>query len=82
MNVTIFWESSLWIVDEVTLLSNKNLKETLDKNKLELSKLLEEFTLLYFSAGDSGLSKAYNQSSSDQKFLPQNLPFSSRLNYL
>jgi len=55
-------------VDKVTqLLPNKNLKATLSKNKLELSKLLEEFSLLYFSAGDSDLSKVYNQSSSDPK---------------
>ena len=40
-------------MDEVTqLLPNKNLKENLGKNKLELSKLLEEFILLYFLAGD------------------------------
>jgi len=61
-------------VDEVTqLLPNKNLNETLGKNKLELSKLLEEFTLLYFLAGDSGLFKAYNQSSSDQNFRPSSI---------
>jgi len=49
VNVTISWESFLWTVDEVTqLLSNKNLKETLDKNKLELSKLLEEFFSFVF----------------------------------
>jgi len=49
VNITIFWESSLWMVDEVTqLLSNKNLKETLGKNKLELSKLLEEFNSFVF----------------------------------
>ena len=80
VNVMIFWEYSLWTVDEVTqLLPNKNLKETLGKNKLELSKLLEEFTLLYFSAGDSGLSKAYNQSISAKNFRPL---FHSRLGYL
>ena len=33
VNVTIFWESSTWMVDEVTqLLSNKNLKEIWGKN--------------------------------------------------
>jgi len=49
VNVTISWESFLWTVDEVTqLLSNKNLKETLGKNKLELSKLLEEFFSFVF----------------------------------
>ena len=45
------------MVGDVTqLLSNKNLKETLGKNQLELSKLLKKF----FSAKDSGFSKAYN----------------------
>ena len=49
VNITIFWESSLWTVDEVIqLLSNKNLKETLGKNKLELSKSLEEFYSFVF----------------------------------
>ena len=34
------------MVDEVTqLLSNKNLKESLGKNKLELSKLLKELNV-------------------------------------
>jgi len=57
-------------VDEVTqLLSNENLKETLGKNKLELSKLLEELNSLSFLARDLGLSTASDQSSSDQKFL-------------
>ena len=62
-----------------TVSAEQNLKETLGKNKPELSKLLEEFTLLYFWAGDSGLSKAYNQSSSDQNFWPL---FNSILSYL
>jgi len=48
VNVTISSESSLWIADELAhLLSNKNLKETLDKNKLVRSKLLEELSALF-----------------------------------
>ena len=48
------------MVDEVTqLLSNKNLKEILGKNKLELSKLLEKLNSLFF-AGDLGPSTAYD----------------------
>ena len=48
MNVKTSWESSLWMVDEVTqLLSNKNLKETIGKNKLVRSKLLEELNSLF-----------------------------------
>jgi len=43
VNVKTSWESSLWMVDKVTqFLYNKNLKETLGKNKLERCKLLEE----------------------------------------
>ena len=58
------------MVDEVTqLLSNKNLKETLGKNKFVRSKLLEELNSLFLLAGDSGPSKSYNWSSSDQIFL-------------
>ena len=46
----------------------QKLKETLGKNKLELSKLLEELNSLFlFLAGDLGLSMAYDRSSSDQK---------------
>jgi len=40
----------------------------LGKKQLELSKLLKSFSPLHFSVGDSGLSKAYNRSSSDQNF--------------
>ena len=70
MNVKTSWESSLWMVVEVTqLLSNKNLKETLGKNKLERSKLLEELNSLFLLAGDLDPSTAYNRSSSDQNFL-------------
>jgi len=48
VNVKTSWESSPWMVDEVTqLLSNKNLKETLGKNKLVRSKLLEELNPLF-----------------------------------
>ena len=58
------------MVNEVTqLLSNKNLKETLGKNKLLRSKLLEELNSLFLLAGDLGPSTAYNQSSSHQIFL-------------
>ena len=68
MNIRTSWESSLWMVDEVTqLLSNKNLKETVDKNKLVRSKLLEELNSLFLLARDLGLTTAYNQSSSDQR---------------
>ena len=57
------------MVDEVTqLLSNKNLKETVGKNKLVRSKLLEELISLFLFAGDLGPSMAYNRSSSDQIF--------------
>ena len=66
MNVKTSWESSLWMVDEVTqLLSNKNLKETLGKNKLEHNKLLEELNSLFLLAGDLSPSTAYNRCSSD-----------------
>ena len=69
------------MVDEVTqLLSNKNLKETLDKNKLQLSKLLEELNSLFLLAGDLNPSTAYNQSSSDQRFFRP--LFYSKLGYL
>ena len=58
------------MVNEVTqLLSNKNLKETVGKNKLVRSKLLEELNSLFLLAGDLGPSTAYNQGSSDQIFL-------------
>ena len=68
MNIKTSWESSLWMVDEVTqLLSNKNLKETLGKNKLVCSKLLEELNSLFRLARDLGPSTAYNRSSSDQR---------------
>ena len=70
VNVRTSWESSLWTMDEVTqLLSNENLKETIGKNKLVRSKLLEELNSLFLLAGDLGLSTAYNGSSSDQIFL-------------
>jgi len=43
VNVRTSWESSLWIADGVTqLLSTKNLKEIVGKDKLVHSKLLEE----------------------------------------
>ena len=50
VNVTIFWETSLWTVDEVTqfLPNPKNIKETVGKNKLIRSKLLEELNSLFF----------------------------------
>ena len=59
------------MVNEVTqLLSNKNLKETVGKNKLVRSKSLEELNSLFlFLAGDLALSTAYDRSSSNQKFL-------------
>ena len=48
MNVRTSWESSLWIVDEVTqLLSTKDLKEIVGKNELVRSKLLEEYNSLF-----------------------------------
>ena len=57
------------MVDEVTqLLSNKNLKETIGKNKLVRINLLEELNSLFLLARDLGLSMTYNQSSSDQRF--------------
>ena len=81
VNVKTSWESSLWTVDEVTqLLSNKNLKETLGKNKLELSKLLEELNSLSFLTGDLGPSTAYDRGSSDQKI--SRPLFHSKLGYL
>jgi len=56
------------MVDEVTqLMSNKNLKETVGKNKLVHNKLLEELNSLFLLAGDLGPSTTDNQSSSDQK---------------
>ena len=58
------------MVNEVTqLLSNKNLKETLGKNKLLRSKLLEELNSLFLLARDLGPSTTNNGSSSDQIFL-------------
>ena len=61
-------------MDEVTqLLSNKNFKEILSKNKLELSKLLEELNSLSFLAGYLGPSTAYDLSSSDQNFLTSSI---------
>ena len=49
MNVTIFWEFSLWTMGEVTqLLSNEKSQRDLGKHKLELSKLLEEFHSFVF----------------------------------
>ena len=61
VNVKTSWESSFWMVDEVTqLLSNKNLKETLRKNKFERSKLLEEWNSLFLLTGDLSHSTAYN----------------------
>jgi len=69
VNVKTSWESSLWMVDEVTQhLSNKNLKETLGKYKLERNKLLEELNALFLLAGDLGPFTTYNRSSSDQNF--------------
>ena len=57
------------MVDEETqLLSNKNLKEIVGKNKLVCSKLLEKLNFFFLLAGDLGLSTAYNRSSSDQIF--------------
>jgi len=68
------------MMDEVPqLLSNKNLKEIIGKNKLVRSKLFEELNSLFFSVGDLGVSMAYNRSSSDQKFLPL---LYSKLGYL
>ena len=58
------------MVDEVTqLLSNKNLKEIVGKNKLVRSKLLEKLNSLFFLGRDLGPSTAYNRSPSDQIFL-------------
>ena len=81
MNVKTSWESSLWMVDEVTqLLSNKNLKETVGKNKLVRSKLLEKLYSPFLLAGDLGPSTAYNGSSSNQISPPP--LFHSKLGYL
>jgi len=45
----IFWEFSLWTVDEVTqLISNEKSQRDLGKNKLELCKLLKEFYSFVF----------------------------------
>ena len=86
VNVTISWESSLWMVDEVTqLLSNKNLKETLGKNEVELSKLLEEFFLLYISQLEIlvCLRLTTKVLLTKNSYLQRGIPFfSSRLNYL
>jgi len=46
------------MVDVTRLLSNKNLKETVGKNKLIRSKLLEELNSLFLLAGDLGPSTA------------------------
>ena len=52
MNVKTSWESSLWIADGVTqLLSTKNLKEIVGKDKLVRSKLLEELNSLFLFSG-------------------------------
>ena len=60
---------SLWMVDEVTqLLSAKDHKESVGKDELVRSKLLEELNS-FFLAGDSGPSKVYNRSSYYQNFL-------------
>ena len=68
------------MMDEVTqLLSNKNLKETLGKNKLELNKLLEEFYSFVFLSWRFWSLSGYNQNSSDQNFRPL---FNSKLSYL
>ena len=49
------------MVDEVTqLLSIRNLKEIVGKDKLVRSKLLEELNSLFLLAEDLGLSTAYN----------------------
>ena len=49
VNVRTSWESSLWMVNEVTqLLSTKDLKEIVGKNKLVRSKLLEKLNSLFF----------------------------------
>jgi len=69
------------MVDKVTqLLSNKNLKETVGKNKLVRSKLLEELNSLFLLARDLGPSTAYNRSSFDQRFFRP--LFHSKLGYL
>ena len=69
MNVKTSWESSLWMVDEVTqFLSTKDLKEIVGKNELVCSKLLEELNSLFLLAGDLSPSTAYNRSSSNQIF--------------
>ena len=48
MNVRTFWESSLSMVDEVAqLLSAKDLKETVGKDELVRSKLLEELNSFF-----------------------------------
>ena len=49
VNVRTAWESSLWMVNEVTqLLANKNLKEIVGNNELVRSKLLEKLNSLFF----------------------------------
>ena len=69
------------MVNEVTqLLSNKNLKETLGKNKLVRSKLLEELNSLFLLVRDLGPSTAYDRGSSNQKI--SRPLFHSKLGYL
>ena len=58
------WESSLWIADGVTqLLSTRNLKEIVGKDKLVRSKLLEELNSLFLFSGGLGASTAHNRNS-------------------
>ena len=46
MNVRTFWESSFWIVDEVTqLLSAKDLKESVGKDELAAQQVVRRVEL-------------------------------------
>ena len=60
VNVKTSWESSLWIADGVTqLLSTRNLKEIVGKDKLVRSKLLEELNSPLF--GGSSQAKFFSK---------------------
>ena len=77
VNVMTSWESSLWIADGVTqLLSTKNLKEIVDKDKLVRSKLLEELNSLFLFSGGLGAFTAHNRNSFLPRIIRSTDPFS------
>ena len=64
VNVRTSWESSLWIADGVTqLLSTRNFKKIVGKDKLVCSKLLEELNSLFPFSEGLGASPAHNRNS-------------------